>query len=100
VNESLLDTDILSEIGIGIDLIVAHHAAAYLGAFGRYTLSRATVAEIIWGLEKRQSVRRLNSFRTSLPLTEVLPFAAASELAAGSGPGWTGSASPSAWPIR
>ncbi|MGO9600778.1 MAG: PIN domain-containing protein [Isosphaeraceae bacterium] len=87
MNKSLLGTDILSEIGKGIDLIVAHHAAAYLGAFGRYTLSSVTVAEIIWGLEKRQSVRRLNSFRTSLPLMEVRPFAAAAELAGRIGAG-------------
>ncbi|MGA8350168.1 MAG: hypothetical protein WBQ29_08150 [Isosphaeraceae bacterium] len=57
MNKSLLDTDILSEIGKGIDLTVARHAAAYLSAFGRYTLSAVTVAEVIWGLEKRQSVR-------------------------------------------
>ena len=35
-----------------------HHAAAYLSTFGRYTLSAVTVAEVIWGLEKRQSVHR------------------------------------------
>ena len=57
MNKSLLDTDILSEIGKGIDPTVARHAASYLSAFGRYTLSAVTVAEVIWGLEKRQSVR-------------------------------------------
>jgi len=41
VNKSLLDTDILSEIGKGIDRTVARHAAVYLSAFGRYTLSVA-----------------------------------------------------------
>jgi tRNA(fMet)-specific endonuclease VapC len=66
VNKTLLDTDILSEIGKGIDLTVARHAAAYLSFFGRYTLSAVTVAEVIWGLEKRQSIRRLTVFRASL----------------------------------
>ena len=66
--------------GKGLDLTVARHAAAYLSAFGRYTLSAVTVAEVIWGLEKRQSVRRLHAFRASLP-SEVLPFADAADLA-------------------
>ncbi len=49
MNKSLLDTDILSKIGKGIDPIVARHAAAYLSAFGHYTLSAVTVAEVISG---------------------------------------------------
>jgi tRNA(fMet)-specific endonuclease VapC len=81
VNKSLLDTDIFSEIGKGIDLTVARHAAAYLSAFGRYTLSAVTVTEVIWGLEKRQSIRRLNAFRASIPSMEVFPFAGAADLA-------------------
>jgi predicted nucleic acid-binding protein len=81
VNKALLDTDILSEIGKGIDRTVLGHAAAYLQAFGRYTLSAVTVAEIIWGLEKRQSVRRVNAFRASLRSMDVLPFADAADLA-------------------
>ena len=89
MNKSLLDTDILSEIGKGIDPTVARHAASYLSAFGRYTLSAVTVAEVIWGLEKRQSVRRLQAFRASLPSMEVLPFADAADMAGrigGAGP--------------
>jgi predicted nucleic acid-binding protein len=77
----LLDTDIRSEIGKGIDPTVAGHAAAYLAAFGRYTLSVVTVMEVIRGLEKRQSVRRLAAFRAALPSMEVLPFAGAADLA-------------------
>ncbi len=87
MNKSLLDTDILSAIGKGIDPTVARHAAAYLSAFGRYTLSAVTVAEVIWGLEKRQSFRRLNAFRASLPSMEVLPFADAADLAGRIGAG-------------
>jgi tRNA(fMet)-specific endonuclease VapC len=40
-----------------------------------------TVSEVIWGLEKRQSVRRSSAFRASLPSMEVLPFAGAADLA-------------------
>jgi tRNA(fMet)-specific endonuclease VapC len=67
VNRSLLDTDLLSEIGKGLDQTVAAHAAADLSTFGRYTFSAVTVAEVIWVMEKRQSVRRLAVFRASLP---------------------------------
>ena len=88
MNKSLLDTDILSEIGKGIDPTVARHAAAYLSAFGCYTLSAVTVAEVIWGLEKRQSsVCRLHAFGASLPSMEVLPFADAADLAGRIGAG-------------
>ncbi len=87
MNKSLLDTDTFSEIGKGIDQTVLSHGAAYLQAFGRYTLSAVTFTEIIWGLEKRQSVRRLAAFRASLPLMEVLPFAGAADLAGRIGAG-------------
>ncbi len=40
MNKSLLDTDILSEIGKGIDPNVARNAAAYRGAFGQYRFDR------------------------------------------------------------
>jgi tRNA(fMet)-specific endonuclease VapC len=82
VNKSLLDTDILSEIGKGIDQTVARNSAAYRTAFGRYTLSTVSVMEVIRGLEKRQSVRRLQAFLVSLSSLEILPFAeSAAELA-------------------
>ena len=87
MNKALLDTDILSEIGKGIDPTVARHASAYLRAFGRYTLSAVTVAEIIWGLEKRRSVLRLRAFRASLPSMEVLSFSDAADLAGRIGAG-------------
>lgn len=87
MNKSLLDTDIFSEIGKGIDQNVARNAVAYLSVFGRYTLSAVTVEEVVWGLEKRQSVRRLNAFRASVPSMEVLPFAGAADLAGRIGAG-------------
>ena len=87
MNKSLLDTDILSEIGKGIDPTVAQPRRRLPQAFGRYTLSAVTVAEVIWGLEKRQSVHRLPAFRASLPSMEVLPFADAADLAGRIGAG-------------
>ena len=47
MNKSLLDTDILSEIGKGIDPTVARHAAAYLALTGT-TIDASTALE--WGL--------------------------------------------------
>jgi tRNA(fMet)-specific endonuclease VapC len=75
VNKSLLDTDILSEIGKAIDPVVARNATAYRNAFGRYALSAVAVMEVIRGFQKKQSVRRLQAFIASLPSMEVLPFA-------------------------
>jgi tRNA(fMet)-specific endonuclease VapC len=46
VNKSLLDTDILSEIGKGIDPNVARNATVYRNAFGRYTLSVISIMEV------------------------------------------------------
>ncbi len=82
MNRSLLDTDILSEIGKGIDPNVARNAAAYRGAFGRYTLSVITVMEVVRGFQKQQNARRLQRFLTSIASEEVLPLdQAAAELA-------------------
>jgi tRNA(fMet)-specific endonuclease VapC len=83
VNKSLLDTDILSEIGKAIDPVVARNATAYRTAFGRYTLSAVTVTEVIRGFQKKQSHRRLQAFITSLPSMEVIPLAESAAVLAG-----------------
>jgi tRNA(fMet)-specific endonuclease VapC len=74
VNKSLLDTDILSEIGKGIDPNVARNATAYRNAFGRYTLSVISIMEIVWGWQRKQNPRRLQHFLTSISSEEILPF--------------------------
>jgi predicted nucleic acid-binding protein len=66
VNKSLLDTDILSEVLKGINPTVASNAAAYRQAFGRYSLSSVTVMEVISGLQRNQSVRRIQKFLTDI----------------------------------
>jgi tRNA(fMet)-specific endonuclease VapC len=82
VNKSLLDTDILSEIGKGIDPNVARNAAAYRTAFRRYTLSVVTVMEVVRGFQKKQSSSRLQRFLTAIASEEILPFdQAAAEVA-------------------
>jgi predicted nucleic acid-binding protein len=74
VNKALLDTDILSEVGKGIDPNVARNATAYRNAFGRYTLSVITVMEVVRGFQKNQSARRLQHFLGAIAAEEVLPF--------------------------
>jgi tRNA(fMet)-specific endonuclease VapC len=72
VNKSLLDTDILSEIGKRIGPNVARNAAAYRKAFGRYTLSVITIMEIVRGFQKNQSSGRLQRFLNAIASEEIL----------------------------
>lgn len=74
MNKSLLDTDILSEIGKGIDPNVARNATAYRSAFGRYTLSVISIMEIVRGWQRKQNALRLQRFLTSIASEEILPF--------------------------
>ena len=72
MNKSLLDTDILSEIGKGIDPNVARNATTYRNAFGRYTLSVISIMEVVRGFQKKQSNCRLQRFLTAIA-SQVLP---------------------------
>lgn len=74
MNKSLLDTDILSEIGKGIDPNVVRNATAYRNAFGRYTLSVISIMEVVQGLHKKQSAAHLQRFLASIASEEVLLF--------------------------
>jgi len=82
LNKALLDTDILSELGKGADRIVVGHGDAYYSVFGRVTISTITLMEIVRGWQRKQSVRRLQTFLLSIAGEEILPFdAEAAELA-------------------
>ena len=83
MNKSLLDTDILSEIGKGIHPNVVRNATAYRNAFGRYTLSVISIMEVVRGFQNKQSVRRLQAFVASLPAMEVLLLTESAATAAG-----------------
>jgi predicted nucleic acid-binding protein len=74
LNKALLDTDILSEILRGIDANVVRNATAYHAVFGRYTISTITVMEVVQGFQRKQSLRRLLAFLTSIAAEEILPF--------------------------
>ncbi len=82
MNKVLLDTDIFSEIGRGVDRTVIQNAMSYHGAFGRYTVSVITVMEIVRGLQKKQAMAQLLTFLGKIGFEEVLDFdQAAAELA-------------------
>jgi tRNA(fMet)-specific endonuclease VapC len=82
VNKALLDTDIFSELGKGVNPTVVSNGATYRAALGRYTISVITVMEIVRGFQKKQSTRRLQTFLTNIASEEVLAFdQAAAELA-------------------
>ena len=82
MNKALLDTDILSEVGKGLDPTVAANAAAYRNVFGRYTTSTVSIMEVIRGFRRTSSTRRLRTFEASIAVLELLPLdQAAAELA-------------------
>jgi tRNA(fMet)-specific endonuclease VapC len=62
MDKALLDTDILSEIMRAVNPRVVAASAAYLRAFGRYTLSTLTVVEIVKGYQRRGREDRLQQF--------------------------------------
>ena len=72
MNKALLDTDILSEIGKGINLTVARNATAYRQSHGFLTLSVISVMEVIQGYQRVGGSARIQAFRTALLTEEVL----------------------------
>jgi tRNA(fMet)-specific endonuclease VapC len=82
LNKALLDTDILSEIGKGIDPTVARNATAYRQSHGFLTLSVVSVMEVIQGYRRVGGTARIQAFRNALLTEEVLSFdQAAADLA-------------------
>ncbi|MFI5454378.1 MAG: hypothetical protein ACHRXM_02915 [Isosphaerales bacterium] len=47
MNKAVIDTDIFSELGKGVNQTVVGNGAAYRATFGRYTISVITVMEIV-----------------------------------------------------
>ena len=74
MNKGLIDTDIFSELGKGVDQAVACNGATYRATFSRYTISVITVMEVVRGLQKKQATRQLQTFLTNIASEEVLPF--------------------------
>jgi tRNA(fMet)-specific endonuclease VapC len=83
MDRALLDTDIFSEILMGIDPHVVANATAYRALFGRYTLSVITVMEIVKGLHKLRREDRIQYFLSGLAAEEVLTLEVRSSELAG-----------------
>jgi tRNA(fMet)-specific endonuclease VapC len=82
VNKALLDTDILSEVGKGINQIVARNAAADRQTYGFLTLSVISVMEIIQGYQHVGASSRIQALPSAVATEEVLAFdQAAADLA-------------------
>ena len=82
MNKALLDTDILSEVGKGIDQTVARNATAYRQAYGFLTLSVISVMEIIQGYQRVGGSSRIQAFRNAIASEQVILFdQAAADLA-------------------
>lgn len=64
----------LSEIGKGIDQVVARNATAYRQRHGFLTLSVISVMEVIQGYRRVGGSARIQAFRNALITEEVLLF--------------------------
>jgi tRNA(fMet)-specific endonuclease VapC len=81
MNKALIDTDIFSEIGKGMNSTVIRNATVYRAAFGRLTTSVVTIMEIVKGYQKSQTPGRLQLFLSKIVSEEILDFnQAAAEL--------------------
>lgn len=82
MNKALLDTDIFSELGKGMNAAVVRNGISYRNAFGFYTLSAVTVMEVVRGYQQKQLTGRIQAFMASLSAEEVIGLdAATAELA-------------------
>ncbi len=73
MDKALIDTDILSEILKRRDRSVVGRAREYRGRYGRFTLSAATVMEVVRGLCRLDAHTQLEFFLGSLNEAQVLP---------------------------
>lgn len=71
--QSLLDTDILSELFKGHER-VAKEASVYIRQHGNITISAITKYEILKGLKAKKASKQINAFQTFCSLNDVLPI--------------------------
>lgn len=70
---SLLDTDILSELFKGNNLVKAR-ASEYISEHGRLTISLITKYEILKGLKAKKAQRQIEAFNKFCTMNIVLPI--------------------------
>lgn len=74
MNPSLLDTDIYSEILKAKNRKIVERSNEYRDQFERFSLSVATVYELVSGLQRAQLTRRLEALYNALDAEEILPI--------------------------
>jgi tRNA(fMet)-specific endonuclease VapC len=74
VARSLLDTDTLSQVIKGRNVLAASNATAYLALYGRFTFSLITRFEILRGLKAKRATAQLAAFELRCRKSEVLPI--------------------------
>lgn len=72
MEESLLDTDIYSEIRRARNVRVGEQARAYLAAYSRYAISTVTVVEVVRGYRQTHREQNIVAFLHDLTEFDVL----------------------------
>jgi tRNA(fMet)-specific endonuclease VapC len=72
MDETLLDTDMLSEILKGKDAQVVEVGDRYLAEHGRFAFSAITFYEVFRGLRAKRALRSLNKFLELADQSEIL----------------------------
>jgi predicted nucleic acid-binding protein len=73
MDETLLDTDILSEVLKRRNFLVRQTAAQYLKQHGRFALSVFTRFEIVRGYKEKNAIRQLQRFEGFCQRSLILP---------------------------
>ena len=74
MDKALLDTDMYSEVLRAVNPTITRNATTYRRSHGVFSLSAVTVAEIVRGFQRVQSIRRLNEFTTAIGFEEIIPL--------------------------
>lgn len=83
MERALLDTEIYSEILRAKNSTVVAQANAYREQFGRYSLSAASVVELVQGLQRTGRENRIQELMSALSAEEILPIDVESAIIAG-----------------
>jgi tRNA(fMet)-specific endonuclease VapC len=74
MDRAILDTDVYSEILRAKNARIVEHAQAYRAEHGAYTLTAATVVELVKGLQQAGRLERLDELVLALAVEEILPI--------------------------
>ena len=76
MRKAILDSDILSEIGKGVNTNVLRHASEYLDEHGQLTFTSISVYEVLYGLKSKPAAKQADRFQALLEgHDEIVPEA-------------------------